>query len=405
MKVKVSNPVLTGEVKTTLSQDYSSGTTLNVRNSQGFTNDRFVVVGEPGQDRTEQKDISGAPPSSTTITVGSALNFSHPKSTVVYEVDWDQIQFEKKPSGGSFSAISGSPFSIEWDNPDNTTLIDVPGGASTDTFRWRFYNSERGTYSDYSDSLSGSGISRSTAGYVVKQVRRNPITKGIDDEVLFDYINDYQQLVYEQVPKAWWFVKKGTEVSTATDDYDYSISSNWSDFLSMKFLLYSYVNGSNTDTYPLTYIPLNEFYNYKADENQSSDNSVKYWTLLPPDSSSALGYIGLHPTPEDATCSMIPVYQFELTALDSFGDSLVVPQPKGYIDYVLYRIFDDIKNDSSNADKYNARVGSSIIALRRRSRRQLGQPELFRWRGTRGWSSLYGSGGRLDYTTQVESYW
>ena len=245
--------------------------------------------------------------------------------------------------------------------------------------------------------MLGTGVARNSLGYVLNQARKNPVVTPVDDETLIDYANDFQEVVYNEIPKAWWFVKEGTSVSTVADTYKYSISDNWSDLESIKYVLYNYVVGSGTDVlYPLTFSPIQEFYNLKADQNQPSDDNVRRWTLLPPDSNSAKGYIGLHTTPDTANCSIQPVYQFELTALDSFGDTLVIPYAKGYIDYILYRVYDDIKSDTGNSQKYNGRVAQSLDALKQRNRRQLGQPEFFRFRGHRGWSQQFGSGGRLD---------
>lgn len=404
MRVKISNPDLSGEEKTFITTDYTSGTSVTVRNNNNITVGKFIIAGEPGQERTETKLVSSQS-GDTIVMISATLKFAHPKSTPVYAFLYDKISFERKPSGGSFAEISGSPFDIDWDNDDNKTIISVPSGVSSDTYRWRFYNSSTATYSDYSDELAGTGIPRTKLGYVIQQVRRNPVSQGISDETLIDYANDFQALVYEEVPKAWWFVKEGTDASTDEDTYRYAITANWSDFLSMKFMLYKYVNGSTNNTFPLSFIPLQEFYNLKADANQSSDDNVRGWTLLPPDSTSPKGYVGLHPTPETDDCFLRPVYQFELTSLDSFGDTLVIPEVKGYIDYILYRIYDDIKSDTTNATKYNVRVARSIQGLKKRSKRQLGQSELFRYRGTQGWSKQFGSGGLTSSSDLRENYW
>ena len=92
MKIKVSNPNLSGEERSYLTADYSSGTTLTVRNSDNFTVNWFVVVGEPGQEQTELRKVT-AVPTDTTITIASAMRFSHPKSTAVYRSQWDDITF------------------------------------------------------------------------------------------------------------------------------------------------------------------------------------------------------------------------------------------------------------------------------------------------------------------------
>lgn len=363
-----------------------------------------MVVGEPSQELTETQRISSTS-GSTTITVASALNFAHAKSAPVYLSQWNKISFERKPSGGSYAEVSGSPFAIGWDNDDGKTLIVVTGGATTDTYRWRFYNSTLGTYSDYSDELAGTGLNRYKVGYLIQQVKKNPVTQSVPDFSIIEYFNDYQSsVVYPEMQKAWWFRKSGTEVATVASDYDYDIYANWSDLLSVDIMLYRYINGSTDNTYPLTFSPYQEFLNLKSDSTQSANDYARYWTLLPPDSTATKGYIGIHPTPETTACRVKPVYFYDITDLNSFGDTVVVPFPKGYMDYALYRIYDDIKGDADNADKYNARVQRGITYLKRLSRRQLGQPEMFRFRGHRGWSRLYGDGGMPTGQTNVENY-
>lgn len=402
IKLKISNPDLSGEEQSYLTADAVAGaTSLTVRNSDNFTIGWYLIIGEHGQEQTEAVEVS-ALPTDTTITV-AATSFAHPKSTAVFRSLFNQIALESKPLSGSFSETA--KYDIEWDNADKMTLIADSAGRTTHTYRWRFYNSNSAEFSTYSDELLGTGIERYELGNVIELVKRNPVAQTIDEELIVDYANEYQALVYDEIPKAWWFTKEGTAVATAADTYRYSISTNWSDFLSMKYMLYRYVNGNIDETFPLSFTPIQEFYNMKADANQNSDDNVRFWTLLPPDNSSAKGYIGLHPTPDTTANSLKPVYFSDLTEMDSFGDNLVIPYPKGYVDYVLYRIYDDIKSDTASADKFNARVLRSIIALKRRARRQLGQPELFRFRGHRGWSQQFGSQFRTDWQTAKELYY
>jgi len=404
MKLQIFNPDLSSEERTYLEADYSSGTSLTVRNSSGFTAGYYVVIGEPGQEQTECKRVASTT-GGKTITLESALTYAHPKSTPVYESKWNKWAVERSStSGGTYTAITDSPFDIRWDDKELSTLIEDVSGSTSHYYRWRPYNEYSGTYGSYSDVLSGGGQERNTAGYALMQVKRNPLAKGVDDETIMEFFNDFNDLVYEEIPKAWWFTKEGTQVATAVSTYKYAITTNWGDFQSMKYMLYRYVNGDTDVTYPLTYSPLVEFYNFKADSDQAEDDYAKYWTMLPPDSTSPKGYIGIHPTPETDDCFLAPVYNFALTDISTFGDTLVVPKPKGYVDYALYRIADDIKLDSNNADKYNARVRADIIALKKRSRRQLGQPEFTRFRGVRGWSRNFGDGSYLSNQDARELY-
>ena len=404
-KFKIYNPDLSREERTYLEADYSSGTSLTVRNNEGLTTNYFVVVGEPGQEQTELRQITGSS-GNDTITISSALRFSHPKSTPVYLSRWDKWAVERSATqSGTYAGITDSPFNIEWDDADLTTTIIDDSGDTTYFWKWRPLNSATSTYGTYSDVLPGTGLGRLQVGYMLQQVKKNSLVSHIKDEDIVNYFNDFQDLVYEKMPDAWWFTKRGTAVSTVASDYDYSVSGNWSDYVSMKFFLYRYVSGDIDITYPLTWVPLIEFYNLKADANKPEDDYVKSWTLLPFDSNSAKGYLGIDPTPESTSNYVIPVYNYAPSPLDSFGDTAVIPSSKGYIDYAFYRIFDEIMNDTTNADKYSVRVEASLRGLRKRMKKQSGQPEFARFRGHRGFSRQFGEQSRVSSSDMRELYW
>ena len=112
MKLQIFNPDLSSEERTYLEADYSSGTTLTVRNSSGFTAGYYVVIGEPGQEQTECKRVASTT-GGKTITLESAhLHFS--KSTPVYESKWNKWAVERS-SSGTYTAITDSPY-IRWDD-------------------------------------------------------------------------------------------------------------------------------------------------------------------------------------------------------------------------------------------------------------------------------------------------
>ena len=409
VKLRINNPLLNSEERTYLTADYSTGTSLTVRNNEGFTTNWFAVAGEPGQEQSELRSVSGIS-GNTTITIGSSLRFSHPTSDPVYLSRWDRLYMYRATSeNGSYSAVTNAETSngywdIEWDDQELCTLVIDDDGSTSSFYKWRFYNSNTGIYSQYSGVLPGSGLARNQAGFVIKKVRKNPITNGITDETMYNFMSDLNDLVYEEMPKAWWFSKEGTSASTVADTYRYSIDTNWSDFLSMEYLLYRYVSGSVDNTYPLKFVTRLEFYNYKRDANLSSDDNARVWTLLPPDSSSDKGYIAIHPTPDTTACYLKPVYFFDLSDVNSFADTLVVPKPKLYEDYILYRICDDIKHDP-NAEKYNSRVKASIESLKTRVRRQQGQREMTRYRGPDAYNQLFSPYGGTSNDSYRENYW
>jgi len=315
----------------------------------------------------------------------SGLNFSHGQNIPVYLSQWNKIAIERATvEGGTYAAISGSPVAIEWDNSEGFTLILDSAGASTNYYRWRLYNSVTGTYSAYSDELPAAGLSRKSVGFAIKMLRRIPEMKTVSDEVLMDFFYDFDESVYEKIPTAWFWTREGTEVSTVTSTYRYGIDTNWSDYVAMNTMLYHYVSGSVENTSPLKYITPVEFYNLKADSNQSTSDTVTGYSILPPDGSDAKGYIGLHPTPKTTTCFLKPVYEREPFLYNSFADVLLLPKIKGYLDYATYRFYDEIVRDTNKSDIFNSRASREIEGLQKRARKQFGEMVFTRYRGQRG---------------------
>jgi len=397
---------LESEERTYLASDYATGSTsLTVRDNNGFEATNFVVVGEPRQEQTEAKNVT-ALSGNTGITISATLKFSHTKSCPIYQSLFDKIDVVRATSSaGAYSAISGSPFNIDWDNASGKTLVTDSSGTSGHYYKYRFYNSITGAYSDYSGVISGGGLERDSAGFVLTQIYNNPIAKGVPANVLFEFMTDYQDFIYEKMPKAWWFTREGTAAATVADSYKFNISTNWSDLASLKFVLYRYISGSTDNTYPLKERTDLEMYNLKSDSNQSNNDNASLWALLPPDSSSAKGYIAIHPTPSTTNCRVIPVYEIELSTISSFSDTLVIPHVRGYKDYCLFRIFDDIKGDAGNAAKYAAKVEASVFGLKQRAKRKQSSEVFKRYRGVRGYERMFGSGYSLSNDDRKERYW
>src|SRR5690606_15021654 len=124
---------------TYLTTKYTSGTSLTVKNNEGFADNDIAVVGMPGQERTETGLVSGIT-NNDTITVDSALVFDHPANTPIFRSEYNQISLERKASGGSYAEVAEGKQDIEWDEEDGFTKIKVAAGVDSDTYRWRFYN-------------------------------------------------------------------------------------------------------------------------------------------------------------------------------------------------------------------------------------------------------------------------
>lgn len=402
--LKIANPSMVGRERTYLTSRYAVGAVaLEVANTNNFSVNRTAVIGVPGEEKTEAKRIS-AITDIDTLAIPSTLSFSHPANTPIYESKWDQIQVQRKASGGAFANITGSPFEIDWDNEDGFTYIDISTNfALSDTYRWQFISSGSSDESGYADTLGGTGLSRDSVGYAIKMIKQNPVAKNIPSATIVEYFNDLHDEEYENNPEAWYLQKQGTEVSTVADTATYNISDNISDFGRMKYLMFHYTSGDIDDIYPLTFISELEMRNRKINQNEVSDDKATNWSFYPPDSNSRKGYIVIDPTPDTADQGIIPVYYQELDAVDSFGDTLVIPKIKIYVDYALYRIYEDIEEDIS-ANKFEARVKRDLTGLKARQHRQLGQKEFLKWRGQKGSKQMFNSQSSTGQT-EKELYW
>jgi len=95
--IQIATPSVSENIKTFLTQDYSSGTSIEVASSLGFSSGNYVVIGEPGLENTEIALLTANPPGNTTLTI-TALKFSHPRGTPVYYTIWDKYSLEYRTS-------------------------------------------------------------------------------------------------------------------------------------------------------------------------------------------------------------------------------------------------------------------------------------------------------------------
>ena len=140
MILRSKNPDLSKNPKAWLSTSYSSGTDLTVFSSTGFADNDIIIIGEPGEEKTETATINGTP-TSTVVTIDTALAFSHPKDTPVYISRVDQVSWEyKTTSTGDANVLSGMPINVQWDK--KFTEYNYSIGLSTYYYRFRFYSSQ-----------------------------------------------------------------------------------------------------------------------------------------------------------------------------------------------------------------------------------------------------------------------
>jgi len=381
--IRVKNPDLSKNERTWLTAQYTSGGTLTVQSSTSWADNNIAVVGNPGEELTEATDLTATPPSDTSLTV-TALNFTHPVDTPIYHSKWDQVEISSQPSGGAFSVLA--TVNIQWDKLE--TIYDDTAGLTTDTYRFRFYNSQTATFSAYSDTILATGYSRQAVGTMVPNVRkkiRDDDAKIFTDAQIINQLANAQDKV-ESMEARWWFLLTESTDLTEASTSQYPLPA---DFNFMEALLFNYVSGNTDLNYRLSYVSDVEMDYLKKDNNANDQDEARWWAFRAPDSTSTKGYFEIHPTPETADLTMTIRYYKEMTTLDSFGDTTEVPDPE-LLENIAASELERIVGNLDRAAMWEQQATLNLDLLRRKQRRERGQNRFLRFQGQKGHDKLFG---------------
>lgn len=177
-------PEIQDNEKTFLSADEASGqTTLSVISGRNFSANDYVVIGNFGQEDCEIRLVSSA--ANATITTDS-LVYDHPRGTKVQFIPFNQIVPERSTdSGSNYSALSA----INIRSDATETYLQRPSDSSTDYYRFRFYNSTSGNYSQYSDGIVATGYADNSV-YSIKQRALRQMGEKIGDVITDEFLNE-----------------------------------------------------------------------------------------------------------------------------------------------------------------------------------------------------------------------
>ena len=172
-------------------------------------------------------------------------------------------------------------------------------------------------------------------------------------------------------------------------------------------------------TYHIKYLPELLFDQHITDNNESSDDEVLRYTILPPDSDSTAGYIKVDPAPENTGHGAFYVNYYEPdTSFDDTSDTTAIPIPGILVDYAVYKC-EQIKGNDTRASKYyNKFLGPPTmrkaddrltgIALLEQMQigklKAIGQPKQLKYyKGRKAMSRLYDTSGE-DQEYIAENY-
>lgn len=419
-EIIVQNPKVELTYKTYVSIDYipaSSVLSLDVLNNNSFAANDLIVVGEPGEELTEEKMVfvlSG----SARLTLPTALTFQHAKSTPVYKTLWDFISIEAN-YGSGFSAITSSP--IQWDSKTNETYYFDTNGTDTTQYKFRFYNSVTLLYSEYSPTQLGIGFTEGMAGYMIENARRaagDLEKKFISDTELIRSITRAQNIIYAHNARYWFLKVNGFNSSKSilgtVGNNVYSLASI-TDLGHLSGISYRYTQGASDYKYRLRPKEDVEFEELTRDLNRPNDDHPSMYRRLPPDANSTLGYFEIDNKMLTNSIGIFYIdYYKKMDTVNSVDDVTIVPLPSIIEDFLIADIY-AAKGNTEKEDLYRKRFfgpesrkkqyddleGIALLdVLDDANRRSVGQPRsISRFRGQKAMARLYGSrrGVSIDY--------
>lgn len=419
-RIAIPHPDLSKVPRTNIGSDYTAAsTTLTVVNNDGFAANSIAVVGQPGEEESESKPIASITGVTTITTTAGGLTFGHNKDTVVYRSEYDQVELSYY-TAGAWTVLDTIP--IQW-NHKNTIYVHQ-GGLDSYLYRFRLKNSVTSDTSEYSGSVAGSGYSKLQVGSLIENVRRivgDPEKKIVSDFEILRLFTTAKDVIRGKRAD-WWFWRRESEgaitTTVNTRKYDLDTISERIDYI--KDVRFNYNDGSVNEIYPIKHKTDLEFDQLVKDNNETTDDRVRFYNLMPPDSNSTSGYIRVDPKPKTTGYGSFYVrYYINEPDFTSPSDTTSIPLPQLLENYAISVIEgykgNDVKSKAfrilfygpADRDKDSSQlVGIPLLEQMHRNKlRPLGQPrQLKRFNGRRAIESYY-QASAVSEDSRRENYW
>lgn len=336
--VTIKNPVPLNSPFTIVSTDYTSGTNLLVEDSSNFLINGLILVGGQGNEKAETTNLTAIPPTTSSLTI-TAFDHPHSSDESVQTVLWDQycVQYKTDSTGAWTDLTTGIGF--DWSNNDTNYVHSA--GESNYYYRVRYYNTASANYSDWSEQVSGIGLTRSTVGSMIEEVRRNTkdeTEQKVSDKAIIGYFNTAQDVV-KSMYKKWPWLKAEAIIDPVTLALP-------TDFKRAYRLKYNFINGTvDSQTYYLRFVPDTDFNDRYSDNNASTSDYLSEYTI-----DDVNGVVKLGPRPTTTTAVLTLVYEKDIADLDDYTDETIIPLPALLEAYATARVF----KLKSNPDEYTS---------------------------------------------------
>lgn len=269
----VENQILVrNRERTALTADCAVGaTSITVRaiDAEAWADNDWLILGEIGSDNAEVMQVNGAVSNGVTLTIDNAgsggTRYAHSADEPVYRIDYNQVRFERATTeSGAKSTLDTiglmpSDFETRYDDQSNTTGYGFV----------RFYNSQSGALSPYSDAIPYDGQSEKSLTKLIERVRTLLYEQDdnfIKDEEITEALNSRQRDIINE--RLWTFNETERTQSSIANQFDYAIDSVIKTLHTVRF-----------DSTPQVYIGRAkwELYNYNTDSSAETPQAVTVW--------------------------------------------------------------------------------------------------------------------------------
>jgi len=269
--IRIQHPDVTNYVRTYLAaQIAASGTAMSVLDNDGFADDDWFIIGEPGDEKTEENDVNGAVTRGTSVTVTNTLKFAHEVDAPVTRI-WERkiLIYGASSDGGSLTAIvdTGAALNIQWDKPYTEYVLKTTDTAYS-YYVVKFYDGT--TSSSASDYIANSGLPYNSAYQIINAALEDTGAKVVDTgeitwPFLVNSVQEAQDYVTQwidpqtQVKKDWsWeFIDDNASLDFITYENRYALSSLTYEmkYGKTKQSILNVISGK----YPTKYVPIDVF--------------------------------------------------------------------------------------------------------------------------------------------------
>lgn len=169
---------------TFLDTDSAIGASSFAASGVNFSATQYIVIGQPGAEKTELLQVSGTP-TSTAINLVTPAVFPHNRGDLITFIPFNQITPEFSTDGVSYTPITSVGI-----RPDSTeTYLQRASDLSTYSYKFRFKNSTDSTFSAYSPVTLATGYADNTV-YSIKKRALQQLGEVVGPLVSNEFLND-----------------------------------------------------------------------------------------------------------------------------------------------------------------------------------------------------------------------